>query len=334
MGWMDYAIASVVVFNVLFLLLCTYMAWRMLVHMRDSQADLAAFANSLKAHAGRLNRTADNTLEMFGDMKRELAKMLEGVRGAGSSASQGNGGADNPGGRNDSRRDPYQQWASRDPKALNRLIDQQGEMLDEISKVDARQFDEWRRLKQVELDRLLQQKQHVQQEFVRLKQSHDEAVHKLREQELRGRAHQRAAAEAGTLRGELSAVKLQLQQAQARAFAAEQLAQAAQDAGGSSSSDNERANAPPPARIKELTTQLAEAEADRQRLRRQLEQIQDNLKRTLTEKEFIEDRFLQLDADRPGNNNSNAASAPADSETPATSDAPAEESSTMVILPS
>ena len=50
--------------------------------------------------------------------------------------------------------------------------------------------------------------------------------------------------------------------------------------------------------MKELAEQLAEAEADRQRLRRQLEQSQDKLKRTLTEKEFIEDRFLALDADR------------------------------------
>ena len=185
-----------------------------------------------------------------------------------------------------------------------------------MSKVDAKQFDEWRRVKQVELDRLLQQKQHVQQEFQRLRQAHDDAVHKLREHELRSRQYQKATAEAGTLRGELGEMRQQLQQAQARAFAAEQLAEASQAAGGGRSGDSAAAPSP---RVKELAAQLAEAEADRQRLRRQLEQIQDNLKRTLTEKEFIEDRFLQLDADRQ------EATAPVA--------AAAEEDSTMVVLP-
>lgn len=281
----DLGIAAVVVCNLLFLSLCTYMAWRMLTYMRDSQADLSAYADSLKSHAGRLNRTADTTLEVFSDVKRELSRLMETTRV----------GLAHRGGHDHGRpADPYQQWAARDPKALNRLIDQQGDMLDEVSKVDADRFGEWRRSKQVELDRLLQQKKRVQQEFEQLKQAHDEALHKLREQELRGRAHQRAAAEAGTLRHEMSELKQQLQQAQARAFAAEQLARAAEDAGLA-----ETAPAPNAPRVKELVAQLAEAEADRNRLRRQLEQIQDNLKRTLTEKEFIEDRFLALDADRP-----------------------------------
>jgi hypothetical protein len=310
MSLADLGILAVVVCNVLFLALCTYMAYRMMTHMRDTQADLSAFANSLKAHAGRLNRTADNTLDAFGDIKRELARLIETARGGlGGGRPQPNAQG-RPG-------DPYQQWAQRDPKALNRLIDQQGNLLDEVSKVDAKQFEEWRRAKQVELDRLLQQKQHVQQEFQRLRQAHDEAVHKLREHELRARQYQKATAEAGTLRGELGEMRLQLQQAQARAQAAEQLAVAAQAAGGGHSAHTE-ASATPSPRVKELAAQLAEAEADRQRLRRQLEQIQDNLKRTLTEKEFIEDRFLQLDADR----SSEAAAASA-----------AAEDQTLVVLP-
>ena len=309
MSLADLGILAVVVCNVLFLALCTYMAYRMMIHMRDSQADLSAFANSLKAHATRLNRTADNTLEVFADTKRELSKLIETARGGlgGGRAQQ-----QQPNGRPG---DPYQQWAARDPKALNRLIDQQGNILDEVSKVDAKQFDEWRRAKQVELDRLLQQKQHVQQEFQRLRQAHDEAVHKLREHELRGRQYQKATAEAGTLRGELGEMRQQLQQAQARAHAAEQLAEASQAASGYNGGGD--TSATPSPRVKELAAQLAEAEADRQRLRRQLEQIQDNLKRTLTEKEFIEDRFLQLDADRQ------EAAAPA----------VAAEDSTMVVLP-
>jgi hypothetical protein len=290
----DFGILAVVVCNVLFLALCTYMAWRMLTHMRDSQADMSAFANSLKAHAGRLNRTADNTLETFGDIKRELAKLIETARGGLA------GGRAQPNGRPG---DPYHQWAQRDPKALNRLIDQQGSLLDEVSKVDAKQFDEWRRVKQVELDRLLQQKHHVQQEFQRLRQAHDEAVHKLREHELRGRQYHKATAEAGALRGEVAALKLQLQQTQTRLTST---AAAAPGADGQES----------------LAAQLAEAEADRQRLRRQLEQIQDNLKRTLTEKEFIEDRFMQLDADRQ---EATATAAPP-------VDASAEDA-TMVVLP-
>lgn len=301
----DYGILAVVVCNVLFLALCTYMAWRMMTHMRDSQADMSAFANSLKAHAGRLNRTADNTLEVFADIKRELGKLIETARG-GIGGGRANG---KPG-------DPYHQWAQRDPKALNRLIDHQGNLLDEVSKVDAKQFDEWRRVKQVELDRVLQQKQHVQQEFQRLRDTHDEAMHKLREHELRGRQYHKANAEAGVLRTELASMKQQLQQAQARAFAAEQLAEA------SSSADEGYAPTlagPGSARAKDLAAQLAEADADRQRLRRQLEQIQDNLKRTLTEKEFIEDRFMQLDADRQ------EATAPAQ--------AVAAEDATMVELP-
>ena len=307
----DFGILAVVVCNVLFLALCTYMAWRMLTHMRDSQADLSAFANSLKAHAGRLNRTADNTLEVFADIKRELAKLIETARGGlgGGRAQSG----DRPG-------DPYHQWAQRDPKALNRLIDQQGNLLDEVSKVDAKQFEEWRRVKQVELDRLLQQKQHVQQEFQRLRQAHDEAVHKLREHELRSRQYHKATAEAGVLRTELVAMKQQLQQAQARAFAAEQIAEASGTAGGDQDTVVTGGGSP---RVKELAAQLAEADADRQRLRRQLEQIQDNLKRTLTEKEFIEDRFLQLDADRQ--EASTIVSAPAAEL--------AAEDSTMVVLP-
>lgn len=287
MSLADVGIAAVIVCNLLFLGLCSYMAWRMLVHMRDSQADLSAFANSLKAHAGRLNRTADNTLELFDDMKRELAKLIDSTR-SGLAAAGGAGRAS--GGRPG---DPYQQWSQRDPKSLNRLIDRQGDLLGEMSQLDARQFDEWRKGKQAELDQLLQQKQRVQQDFTRLKQSHDEAVSRLREQELKSRQHQKTAAEAGALREELKGLQQQLQQAEARAFSAEQRVAGAADEG-------EAAAAPAPSpRIKELATQLAEAEADRQRLRRQLDQMQDNLKRTLTEKEFIEDRFLALDADRP-----------------------------------
>ncbi|MBT9598296.1 MAG: hypothetical protein IV094_20105 [Vitreoscilla sp.] len=52
--------------------------------------------------------------------------------------------------------------------------------------------------------------------------------------------------------------------------------------------------------LREMADQLAEAEADRRRLRQQLEQIQDNLKRTLTEKDFIEDKFIELDASQGG----------------------------------
>ncbi|MEK8031761.1 hypothetical protein AACH06_13115 [Ideonella sp. DXS29W] len=304
----DFGILAVVICNVLFLVLCTYMAWRMMTYMRDSQADLSAFANSLKAHAGRLNRTADNTLEVFADMKRELGKLIETARGAASSGSRGRPS------------DPYHQWAQRDPKALNRLIDQQGDMLDEVSRVDAKQFEEWRRVKQVELDRLLQQKQHVQQEFQRLRQAHDDAVHKLREHELRSRQYMKANAEASALRGEVAALKQQLQQAvYARATQPEPQPWDAD------ADQIHQAQAPSP-KVKELAAQLAEAEADRQRLRRQLEQIQDNLKRTLTEKEFIEDRFMQLDADRQ----EPAPSAPAAPAAPAA--APAEDS-TMVVLP-
>lgn len=284
MSLADIGIAAIVVCNLLFLGLCTYMAWRMVTHMRDSQADLSAFANSLKAHAGRLNRTADNTFEVFDDMKRELAKLIDTAR---NGLAAGAGRAGRPG-------DPYQQWSQRDPKALNRLIDRQGDLLGEMSQVDARQFDEWRRSKQVELDHLLQQKQRVQQDFARLKQSHDEAVHRLREQELKSRQHHKTAAEAGALREELKGLQQQLQRAEARAFSAEQRAQSAGPVDG----DTSPSSTPSP-RLKELAGQLAEAEADRQRLRRQLEQMQDNLKRTLTEKEFIEDRFIALDADRP-----------------------------------
>jgi hypothetical protein len=287
MSLADIGIAAVVVCNLLFLALCTYMAWRMMGHMRDSQADLSAFANSLKAHAGRLNRTADNTLELFDDMKRELGKLIDSTR-SGLAAAGGAGRA--AGGRPG---DPYQQWSQRDPKALNRLIDRQGDLLGEVSQLDARQFDEWRKGKQAELDQLLQQKQRVQPDFARLKQSHDEAVHRLREQELKSRQHQKTAAEAGALREELKGLQQQLQRAEARAFSAEQRAAGAPDEGDATASPG------PSPRLKELAGQLAEAEADRQRLRRQLEQMQDNLKRTLTEKEFIEDRFLALDADRP-----------------------------------
>ncbi|WP_374561808.1 hypothetical protein [Ideonella sp.] len=319
MNLMDFGIAAVIACNLLFVALCTYMAYRMMVHMRDSQADLSAFANSLKAHASRLNRTADNTLEVFADTKRELAKLIETARG-------GLGGGRAQPGANGRPGDPYQQWAQRDPKALNRLIDQQGNILDEVSRVDAKQFEEWRRAKQVELDRLLQQKQHVQQEFQRLRQAHDEAVHKLREHELRSRQYQKATAEAGTLRGELGEMRLQLQQAQARAHAAEQLAEASHAASAGLGADTITTPSP---RVKELAAQLAEAEADRQRLRRQLELIQDNLKRTLTEKEFIEDRFLQLDADRQ---EAAAPAAPAEA-TEATEATEAAEDSTMVVLP-
>ena len=260
MNWIDFGVVAVILCNVLFLALCTYMAWRMLGHMRDSQSDLSAYANSLKAHAGRMNRNAEDALGVFGDVKRELGRLIETARG-------GLGGGRS---RRDDLADPYQQWAARDPKALNRLIDQQGDMLDEVNKVEARNFDEWRRSKQVELERLLQQKRHVQQEFERLRQTHDEAMRKLRDQELRGQQAQRTAAQADNLRNELNDMRQQLQQAQAQT-----------------------------AKVKELAAQLAESDADRQRLRRQLEQIQDNLKRTLTEKEFIEDRFMALDADRP-----------------------------------
>lgn len=299
MKLMDLAIAAVVVCNVLFLLLCTYMAWRMLGHMRDSQSDLSAYADSLKAHAQRLTRTADSGVELFADIKRELARLIETAR-AGLAGRGPAGGS--PG-------DPYQQWAQRDPKALNRLVGQQGDMLEEVSRVDARQFDEWRRGKQVELDRLLQQKQHVQQEFARLKQAHDDAVQRLREQALKSRQHQHAAAEAESLKHELQAMQQQLQQAEARAFSAEQ--NAARRAGGPPAEPGHDEAARPSPRVKELVAALAEAEADRQRLRRQIEQIQDNLKRTLTEKEFIEDRFLALDAVQP-------AAAPAPGEEAAT----------------
>lgn len=287
MSLVDLGVVAVILCNVLFLALCTGMAWRMLSHMRDSQADLSAYANSLKAHAGRMNRNAEDALGVFGDVKRELGKLIETARG-------GVGGGR---GRNHELADPYQQWAAHDPKALNRLIDQQGDMLSEVSKVDARNFDEWRRSNQGELERLLQQKQRVQQEFERLRQAHDEALRKLRDQELKGQQAQRAAAQAGALRNELNDMRQQLQQAQARAYAAEQTARSGTgEAAPAGSNPDTLAQA---SRVKDLAAQLAESEADRQRLRRQLQQIEDNLKRTLTEKAFIEDRFMALDADRP-----------------------------------
>lgn len=282
MSLADMGMAAIVVCNVLFLLLCTYMAWRMVNHMQDSQADLSAYADSLKAHAGRLSRTADETRDSFGDLRRELGKLAEAARTSAAAAGRAAPPA-RPG-------DPYQQWSQRDPKALNRLIDQQGDLLSEMNQLDARQFDGWRRSKQAELDQLLQQKQRVLQDFARLKQSHDEAVQRLRDQEVKSRQHQRTATEAQALRQQLQALQQELQQAEARAVSAEQNARSAQD--------GTAAPAAPQPRVKELAEQLAEAEADRQRLRRQLEQSQDKLKRTLTEKEFIEDRFLALDADR------------------------------------
>jgi hypothetical protein len=44
-----------------------------------------------------------------------------------------------------------------------------------------------------------------------------------------------------------------------------------------------------------LAALLASVEAEKARLNRRLDQVQDHLRRTLTEKEFIEDRFLMLD---------------------------------------
>ncbi|WP_374673200.1 hypothetical protein [Ideonella sp.] len=294
MSWVDLGIVSVVVCNLLLLGLCTFMAWRMVGYVRDSQADLGALSGSLKAHAGRLNRSADDALSTFADLKRELARLADAAR-------QGAAGGGRAGGRPS---DPYQQWAARDPKALNRLVGRQGEMLSEVARVDAAQFEQWRRGKQAELEQLLQQHGHVQAQFEQLQQAHDAAVQRLREQELRARQAEQSAGEAARLQGELEAVRARLHAAEARAFAAEQLAAAAEDAGAAEHQDGsggepaagDTAAAP---RVKELAGRLAEAEADRQRLRRQLQQLQDQHKRTLTEKDFIEDRFLAMEAERP-----------------------------------
>lgn len=295
MSWVDVGIVSVVVCNLLLLGLCTFMAWRMVGYVRDSQADLGALSGSLKAHAGRLNRSADDALSTFADLKRELARLADAARSGGSGRAAGR------------PQDPYQQWATRDPKALNRLVGRQGEMLSEVASVDAAQFEQWRRGKQAELEQLLQQHGHVQAQFEQLQQEHDAAVQRLREQELRARRAEQAAGEAARLQAELEAVRASLHAAEARAFAAEQLAAAAEDAGAAEHADApgdhhaERGDGDAPAgpRVKELAGRLAEAEADRQRLRRQLQQLQDQLKRTLTEKDFIEDRFLAMDAERP-----------------------------------
>jgi hypothetical protein len=283
MNWEDLGLAAVILCNLLFLSLCTYMAWRMLNHMRDSQSDLSAYADSLKAHASRLNRTADDTLGTFGDVKRELARLIETTR-SGLAALRSAPQANRPS-------DPYQQWAARDPKGLKHLIGQQGDMLDQVTKVDAARFAEWRQGKQAELDELVKQKEQVQQEFEKLWAAHDETRQQLHAEELRNRQLQAGAGEAQALRQELDGLREQLQHAEARAFAAEQLAQAAEDADGNPSAPN-----PAASRVKELASQLAQAEAERRRLRRELATLQDNLKRTLTEKEFIEDRFLALDA--------------------------------------
>lgn len=149
----DLGILAVIACNLLFVALCTYMAWRMLSHMRDSQTDLSAYADSLKAHAGRLNRTADETLGTFSDVKRELARLIEMAR-------------------------------------------------------------------------------------------------------------------SGVVSGDRTPSPRPSPEASSQ-------------------------------RLSELSSQLAEAQADRQRLRRQLDHLQASMKRTLTEKAFIEDRFMQLDSQRP-----------------------------------
>lgn len=295
MTLLDVGLASVFVFNALFLLLCTYMAWRMLRHMRDSREDMGALAHSLRSQATLLNRTAGETLETFGNVRKEMHRLLEvarvGLAGRGGGSSGG---------------DPYQDWAQRDPKGLNDLIGRQGGLLEDVQKIDAERFVEWRRSKQTELERLLMQKNRVQQEFEKLRAAHEETQLKLRDQEFRTRAHQRAAAEAGTLKEEVEQLRRELQKAQDRARKSEvencELA-ASLDRQKARNGQGPEVAAEPAghsAALREMADQLAEAEADRQRLRHQLEQIQDNLKRTLTEKDFIEDKFMELDASQGG----------------------------------
>jgi len=285
MKWVDIGIAFVFVSNALFLILMGALAWRLLHHTRRSRDELSEVATHLRGDAGRISRHANEAVDLFGNIRGELTKILDAIRHGASAAG--------------ATPDAYQTWAQRDPQGLNKLLGDQSNLIDEVSKVEPANFSAWRDRNRGELERVLAQKHRLQAELEHLKNANEEAQRHVRELQLRQRATQGAAAENAELKLELDRLKGDLEMARDRARKQEQRSNAlAQDLekafsaqGGAPVVDSTRA--------KELEAKLANAEVEKAKLNNQLKQIQDSLKRTLTEKDFIEERFLQLDAAIP-----------------------------------
>jgi uncharacterized coiled-coil protein SlyX/regulator of replication initiation timing len=285
MKWVDIGIAFVFLSNGLFLILMGALAWRLLHHTKRSRDELADVANHLRGDAGRIARHANEAAEMFGGIRGDLTKMLDAVRHGTQAAA-----AAPP--------DPYQAWAGRDPQGLDQLLGEQSTMLEEVSKVEPQHFSAWRDRHRGELERVLAQKYRLQTELENLKQSNDEAQRHVRELQLRQRATQAASTENAQLKVELDRLRGDLEMARDKARKQEQRSNAlAQDL--EKAFAGQGATTVDTGRAKDLEAKLANAEVEKAKLNNQLRQIQESLKRTLTEKDFIEERFLQLDSAMP-----------------------------------
>lgn len=170
-------------------------------------------------------------------------------------------------------------------------------MMEGMAQVEPAKLAEWHKKHKAELEHALQQRNRLAQETEQMRQRLHEAHRIIIELRRANKAAEAAGHTVEHLKGEMSKQQQLLDRAKERIRIAETKAQQL-------SGDVERLSMLNPAgaaeneALKEARRKLAEVTSERDNQVRELDQLKDSMKRTLVEKNFIEEHYLRLDAAR------------------------------------
>jgi DNA repair ATPase RecN len=170
-------------------------------------------------------------------------------------------------------------------------------LMESMQRVEPNKIAEWHRKHKAELEHTLQQRDKLAAETEQMRQRLQEAHRIITELRRANKAAEAQGQTVEALRGELGKHQQVLERARERLRIAEQKAE-------SLGADVERLSAANPAgaadneALKEARRRLAEVSGEHDEQARALDQLKDEMQRTLVEKDFIEEHFLRLDGTR------------------------------------
>lgn len=170
-------------------------------------------------------------------------------------------------------------------------------MMEGLQQVEPAKLQEWHKKHKAELEHALQQRNRLAQETEQMRQRLHEAHRIIIELRRANKAAEASGHTVEHLKGEMSKQQQLLDRAKERIRLAEGKAQQL-------TGDVERLSMLNPAgaaeneALKEARRKLAEVTSERDSQVRELDQLKDSMKRTLVEKNFIEEHYLRLDAAR------------------------------------
>jgi len=178
-------------------------------------------------------------------------------------------------------------------------------MMEGMAQVEPAKLHEWHKKHKAELEHALQQRNRLGQETEQMRQRLQEAHRIIVELRRANKAAEASGHTVEHLRGEMSKQQQLLDRAKERIRLAEGKAQQL-------TGDVERLSMLNPAgaaeneALKEARRKLAEVSSERDAQLRELDLLKDSMKRTLVEKNFIEEHYLRLDAERQGGDSAGA----------------------------